>query len=275
MKSSKQPATARQPRITREHEQSLLASYFALECNPPDIENVAAFVAHAAMLSDIRWQLVRGNIGFIYREAYKREYRCIYCEVSDLVQVGAMNLYDSIPKYDPSRGTSSLLTFSGLGIKRAMEREIKLSRVVRATPSAFYNEELRPQYDAALNNVMSIEWAIEHAGIGSSGESDARDNPLVNIVMGQLDYCDDTDAVSDSEELQLLRTAIAMLPARYRDIMLMRLDGRTLAEIAADFSISRERVRQLVSKSEALIKSYIKSVLRYRVEQAESRRIVA
>ncbi len=87
------------------------------------------------------------------------------------------------------------------------------------------------------------------------------------LVLAQLgDFVEDErasdtlDAVlSDTETLQL-KEAIKRLPERSRYVLVRRYgldnwDHATLAELAAELGITRERVRQLQRKAEEMLKT--------------------
>jgi RNA polymerase primary sigma factor len=67
------------------------------------------------------------------------------------------------------------------------------------------------------------------------------------------------DAVINETEMERLRGAIARLPCKARYVLVRRygLDDRdppTLADLAAELGVSRERVRQLQNEAEKLLK---------------------
>ena len=80
-------------------------------------------------------------------------------------------------------------------------------------------------------------------------------------------HLDVPDAVIEVIEAMWLREAIGRLPQKARYVLVRRygLDDRdtmTLAELAAELKLSRERVRQLQREAEFLLKSGTRRVPR-------------
>ena len=79
--------------------------------------------------------------------------------------------------------------------------------------------------------------------------------------------CDVPDAVIEEMEAAWLREAIGRLPQKARYVLVRRYglddqDPPTLADLAAELGISRERVRQLQCEAEQLLKSGTRRVPR-------------
>ena len=89
---------------------------------------------------------------------------------------------------------------------------------------------------------------------------------LEDLILAET-LCDVPDAVIEEIEVAWLREAIGRLPQKARYVLVRRygLDDRdpaTLAELAAELKLSRERVRQLQREAEFLLKSGTKRVPR-------------
>ncbi|MDN5696602.1 MAG: RNA polymerase sigma factor RpoD/SigA, partial [Rubrobacter sp.] len=75
------------------------------------------------------------------------------------------------------------------------------------------------------------------------------------------------ETVMEQEEVEQLRQAIERLPHKSRYVLIRRygLDGRepvTLAELAGELALSRERIRQLQSEAENVLKYGARKALR-------------
>jgi RNA polymerase primary sigma factor len=80
-------------------------------------------------------------------------------------------------------------------------------------------------------------------------------------------FLDVPDAVIEEMEAAWLREAIGRLPQKTRYVLVRRYglddrDPQTLAELAAELKLSRERVRQLQHEAEFLLKSGTRRVPR-------------
>jgi RNA polymerase primary sigma factor len=89
---------------------------------------------------------------------------------------------------------------------------------------------------------------------------------LEDLILAET-LCDVPDAVIEEIEVAWLRETIGRLPQKARYVLVRRygLDDRdpaTLAELAAELKLSRERVRQLQREAEFLLKSGTKRVPR-------------
>ena len=66
------------------------------------------------------------------------------------------------------------------------------------------------------------------------------------------------DRVDTEDMATAVRMAVKTLSERYRTVLLRRVDGDTLEEIAADMGITKERVRQLQLNAVRLVRRYIR-----------------
>jgi DNA-directed RNA polymerase sigma subunit (sigma70/sigma32) len=87
---------------------------------------------------------------------------------------------------------------------------------------------------------------------------------LKDFILGETS-CDVPDAVIEEKAAAWLREAIGRLPQKARYVLVRRygLDDRdpaTLAELAADLNLSRERIRQLQREAEFLLDTVIRKV---------------
>lgn len=62
-----------------------------------------------------------------------------------------------------------------------------------------------------------------------------------------------------AEVVEKVRAAIRALEPRQRGILVRRMAGQTLAEIAADIGITKERVRQIDAKARRMVKWWIEN----------------
>lgn len=123
------------PVISREEERALLEAYFA------DFKGLTRFnrrtkskvIDETPEQIKIRWQLVQGNIGMVYHvaDAFQKRWRLDNVEFDDLVQVGCLAIYDSIPNFDMERPPVKLCTFCDQRIRSEMKNVLKRDRNIR------------------------------------------------------------------------------------------------------------------------------------------------
>jgi len=192
--------------------------------------------------------------------------------LSDLIQDGNIRLMRAVDRFDPKFKTR-FSTYGVYWIRQAILRSLKSRRMVRLpenvvdqvsllkrtrqqlyqilgrwpTPEELGQEMKVPMrtihlLEEASNDVVSLDQPIR----GKEGDEETQLKELI----------EDTEAIGPVQETQreLIRdevqTAVQSLPPRERKILELRFGlgeqhPYTLEEIGREFSISRERVRQL------------------------------
>lgn len=195
----------------------------------------------------------------------------------DLVQEGVFGLQKAVGMFDISKGCK-FSTYAAWWIRAAMNRYCRnRGRLIR-TP--VYRQEMLERYYAALRHFLDhgIEYddekiaaamnvdvsAVEVLRQASAERIRSADAELApGFSLGDL-ISDPKDHIADVEmEIGLddIREAVASLPPREQTIIRRRFgldesDAETLQEIASDFDLSRERVRQLEEKALETIRRY-------------------
>lgn len=221
---------------------------------------------------EARQQLMRANLRLVVNIAKQYASGGDPEAFLDLIQEGNIGLMRAVERFKPEFKTR-FSTYGVYWIRQAILRALKSRRLVRLpenvvdrvlqmrrirqrlyqllgrwpTPEELAYEMKVPlkklsQLEAASSEVVSLHQLVR----GKDGEGETQLEDLL----------EDTESLSPNQVTQRelvrdeIREAVSTLPPRERKILALRfgLDGQqphTLEEIGAEFSISRERVRQL------------------------------
>jgi len=230
--------------------------------------------------------LICANLRFVVKVA--QEYRSYGVRLADLVQEGNIGLMLAVKKFDPERGLR-LITYAVWWIRAYMQnfiiRSWSLVKIgtTQAQKKLFYKlnqarEAIRrltgsEDADAIAENLAVREDEVEEMAVRM-----ARDVSLdAELVEGESGFTlvDRLADERENQEASLIRyqeeahlsaavtTALAHLNEREQRIVHDRIladEPRTLQELAEDYGISRERVRQLEKNALAKLRGALAAV---------------
>jgi len=250
---------------------------------------------------DAAYRLVTSHLRLVAKIAMR--YRGYGLPISEIVSEGNVGLMQAVKRFDPDRGVR-LATYALWWIRAAIQEYIlrswslvKISasasqkklffklRRAKAVISALQDGDLRPeQVSRIADNLKVVEREVVEMNRRLQGDISlniaVRDGDEDGQVMDLLVDPAPTPESTLAEEqeravrLEALKKAVASLNARERHIFIARRltdEPATLEALAAEYGVSRERVRQIELRAFQKVEAAIQATMAQRASSRQQR----
>jgi len=235
----------------------------------PYAEYLAAVQASAAALRAARNQFARANLRLVVRMANRL--RGSGLSLTDLIQEGNIGLLKAVDRFEPARGFR-FSTYASWWIRHTMRRAMvnrgrtvrvpqhlhtlaqKLSKTRRRLRGELgrnpHDTELAEAVGTTVDKVVAATRALATQPVSLDARVSVDDPRSVADILSVPEEQTPAERLDMLRAEEQMRAALLELAPMERDILRQRfgLDGqepRTLAEIGEQYSLSRERIRQL------------------------------
>ncbi len=235
----------------------------------PYMQHLSSVRSAAAALRAARNQFAKANLRLVVRMANRM--RGTGLSLTDLIQEGNIGLLKAVDRFEPARGFR-FSTYASWWIRHTMRRAVvnrgrtvrvpqhlhtlaqKMSKVQRRLRGELGRDpgdaELADSVGAPVDKVVAARRALSNQPISLDARVSVDDPRPVAELLSVPEEHGPGERLDQARAAEQMRTALLDLSPMERDILRQRfgLDGaepRTLAEIGAQYSLSRERIRQL------------------------------
>lgn len=194
-------------------------------------------VATPEQKKQAKLKLVASLFGLVLRLASMVAARHSDSDIDDLVQDGLIAVCQSIDHYDTKTGYR-ISTLAWRNILWKLRSSMCNLSTIRLTQSAIKNLPVDKRH--ILQNPIDID----------SLDTSSRDW----LELKASDDVESDQLASETEIASRVQRAIDRLPQRYKEVVRMRMAGKTLQEVGEVYGITRERVRQIEAKGYSKLK---------------------
>jgi RNA polymerase primary sigma factor len=260
--------------LAKQYQRGKAAKHQLAEMSEPDAQKRWQLETAAARGERARQRLTRCNLRLVISVA-KRYLGC-GLPLVDLVQEGNIGLMEAVKRFDHRRGfrfSTYAVWWIRQAVHRAVANQARLIRLPVGLNSEIYrlrrtsdaltsqlkrhptSQELAEQMDASARRVRRLmKWSRTVLSLETPIGDPAEGRTLADVVPDR-----DTPPLEETVARQQLREGLydmmaACLNAREREILCSRFglngrDAHTLGEVAHEFGITRQRVRQIALRA--------------------------
>ena len=190
-------------------------------------------------------KLATANLRFVV--AIANQYKGNGLDIEDLISEGNIGLVNAANKYNAERHNSRLVSYATPFIRKCIENAIKEKSGIYETPG-----EEAAQTNKKRNIPLSIEAPLGgRENINLLSVIANPDTPLADVLL------------SSKTDLQEIKKSLDILDNREREVVTcfygICRDKLTLAEIAAQLGLKRERARQIRDKAARKLSKVLKT----------------
>lgn len=195
-------------------------------------------------MTEERNRIVTENMGLVVSTARKYQGRGL--ELDDLVSEGTIGMIKAAEKYKPEKGGFAAFALPEIkkSIEAAIEQQAGLYRIPREVKSELEKKRSMP---------LSVD-----APLGG------RENVTLLTLIANADASDADSLANSKTTMGLLAKSLDTLDTREREVITcyygIRREKLSLAEIAAQLCIKRERARQIRDKAERKMRKTLKKL---------------